>query len=299
MMRILLTGANGQVGWELNRTLTTLGTVFTFDRQQLDLAKPESIRKLIQELKPDILINAAAYTAVDKAESEKELAMMVNSDAVAVMAKEVKKCRGQMIHYSTDYVFDGTGKVPYSEANQTNPINVYGKSKLLGELAIIDSGVSYLIFRTAWVYANRGKNFVKTMLRLAKERDALAVVNDQIGSPTWARHLAEATSQILSQSHVYKNNEICHEELKSGIYHMTCQGEASWFEFAQKIFEYAGIGDVRVKPIASADYPQVAARPKYSVLSNEKLNQEFSIRLPRWEDALRLCMNNTTETPKH
>ena len=198
-MKILLTGKNGQVGWELQRTLTTLGDVVAIDRKGMDLANPDSIRNTIRAVRPDLIVNAAAYTAVDKAESEPELAMAINGIAPGIMAEEAGRLGAAMVHYSTDYVFDGTKTTPYTEGDILNPINVYGKTKLAGEQAVQAAGIPHLIFRTSWVYGLRGRNFLLTILRLAKEWDELKIVDDQIGAPTWSRMVAEATATILAQ----------------------------------------------------------------------------------------------------
>lgn len=287
MKRILLVGKNGQVGWELQRTLATLGAVIAVDRQTMDLANPDSIRQVIQTIRPDWIVNAAAYTAVDKAESEPDLAMAINGIAPGIMAEEAKRLGAAMVHYSTDYVFDGTKAAPYTEEDSPNPLNVYGKTKLAGDQAIRATGIPHLIFRVSWVYGLRGKNFLRTILRLAKERDELKIVDDQVGAPTWSRMIAEATGQVLSQ---------CFSPLtmKSGVYNLAASGNTSWHGFTQAILENASnqIQPLpRLIPIATTEYPLPAPRPPYSVLSSIKLHQAFGMALPTWDASLKLCMD--------
>lgn len=290
-MKILLTGKNGQVGWELQRTLAPLGEVVAVDRQVLDLNRPDSIRSVIREVKPDLIVNPAAYTAVDRAESEPELAMAVNGVAPGIMAEEAKRLGAAMIHYSTDYVFDGTKTTPYTEEDIPNPINVYGKTKLAGELAIQAVGVPHLILRTSWVYGMRGRNFLLTVLRLAKERDELRIVGDQFGAPTWSRMIAEVTSQILAQN-------FSQLAAIKGIYNLTAAGETSWFGFTQTILDihssrspvHVPVGP-KVFSIATSEYPLPAPRPLYSIMSNNKMHHTFGIRIPLWKDSLALCMD--------
>jgi dTDP-4-dehydrorhamnose reductase len=288
-MKILLTGKNGQVGWELQRTLAPLGEVVAVDRQPLDLGNPDSIRSVIREVKPDLIVNPAAYTAVDKAESETELAMAVNGIAPGIMAEEAKKLGAALIHYSTDYVFDGSKSSPYTEEDTPNPLNVYGKTKLAGEQAIQAVGVPHLILRTSWVYGMRGRNFLLTILRLAKERDELKIVDDQIGAPTWSRMIAEATAQILAQSVLPLPHHPLPIAEVSGVYNLTAAGRTSWRGFTQAIVENAQAG-TRVIPILTADYPLPAPRPLFSRLAGEKLTRNFGMKLPPWEESLALCM---------
>ena len=311
-MKILLTGKNGQVGWELQRTLATLGKIIPVDRNQLDLSNPDSIRTVIREAKPDLIVNAAAYTAVDKAESEPELAMAINGIAPGIMAEEAKRLNAAIIHYSTDYVFDGAKTSPYVEDDAPNPINVYGKTKLAGEQAIQAAEVPYLILRTSWVYGARGKNFLLTILRLAKERDELKIVDDQIGAPTWSRMIAEATGQILAQCfspliddlsgpsghrkpEFHKSRVTAFSRLTdvSGVYHLTSGGQTSWYGFAKAILECAPplMPHPSLKPIPTSEYPLPAVRPKNSAISNDRLLQTFGIALPDWNYALRLCLD--------
>jgi dTDP-4-dehydrorhamnose reductase len=290
MKRILITGANGQVGWELCRTLSPLGTVIALDRAMLDIANPDAIRRQVREIQPDIIVNAAAYTAVDKAEADADMAAQINGTAPGVLAEEIHALGGSMVHYSTDYVFDGTKSTPYTEEDPTNPLSVYGRTKLAGEQAIAASGVPHLILRTSWVYGRRGHNFLLTMLRLAKQRESLSIVNDQIGAPSWCRMLAEATAQILVMGLASTKAKSAIRSEDVGVYHLTASGRASWYDFAQRIFAYAAIANVKVSPISSADYPQTARRPANSVLSNQKLQDHFGVVLPNWDVSLRQCM---------
>ena len=289
-MKILLTGKTGQVGWEVNRSLSKLATVFAMDRNEMDLAKPGTLGPVIQEIKPDIIINAAAYTNVDKAESEPELAMTVNGIAPGVIAEEAKKIGAVMIHYSTDYVFDGKATSPYEEEAPTCPVNVYGKSKLDGEKAVAQAGIPHIILRTGWVYSLRGSNFLLTMQRLAQTREQIKVVDDQTGGPTWARSIAEGTARILKQS--LKGGAATSSTFShSGIFHISCGGETSWFGFANKILELSGLAkNTEVIPILTSEYPTPATRPRYSLLSNRKLKQVYHHEMPQWQDALLECL---------
>ncbi|MFA7240015.1 MAG: dTDP-4-dehydrorhamnose reductase [Sulfuricellaceae bacterium] len=283
--RILLTGKNGQVGWELQRTLAPLGEVVAVDRQALDLANPDAIRAVIRDVKPQLIVNPAAYTAVDKAESEPDLAQAVNGTAPGIMAEEAKRLGAALIHYSTDYVFDGAKEGVYVEDDPTAPLNVYGRTKLAGEQAILASGAAHLILRTSWVYGARGKNFLLTMLRLAKEREELKIVADQIGAPTWSRHIAETTAQILAQ-------RIGLWPELAGLYHFSAGGSTSWHGFAAAIVELGGIApQPRLIPIPTTEYPLPAARPKNSLMSNESLAAAFGLTMPDWNVSLRLCMD--------
>ena len=303
MTRILLTGKNGQVGWELHRTLLTLGEVIAVDHEKMDLANADSIRNVIREAKPALIVNAAAYTAVDKAESEPELAMAINGMAPGIMAEEAKRMGAAIIHYSTDYVFDGTKDGPYTEEDEPHPLNVYGRTKLAGERAIQAVGAPYLIFRTSWVYSARGKNFLLTMLRLAKERDELKVVDDQIGAPTWSRMIAEATAQVLAQlySPITRHFSPCTEV--TGIYHLTAGGQTSWFGFAKKLLEYSSLiarhSTPRLLPIPTSAYPTLARRPRKSVLSNRKLVERFGFVQPSWQDCVATCLEGMSPSRLH
>ena len=292
MARILLTGKNGQVGFELQTALAGVGEVVAFDHAELDLASPDAIRERVREVKPQIIVNAAAYTAVDRAESEPELAMKVNGIAPGILAEEAKRLGSLIVHYSTDYVLDGTKGEPYTETDSPNPLSVYGRSKLAGDQAIQVSGVSYYIFRTSWVYAARGQNFLKTMLRLGAERDELRIVNDQIGAPTWARFIADATARVLSESLRASDQA----RTKSGLYNVTASGMTSWYGFAEAIFAEAqkalGTRIPRLVPIPSSDYSAPARRPAYSRLDNFKLREAFDLEPPSWETMLRNCMRD-------
>lgn len=289
--KILLIGPTGQVGWELLRCLQPLGQVFSAGRNHselaIDLTYPDSIRKVIREVKPAIILNAAAYTGVDKAEQEPELANAINGTAPGIIAEESLRLKTLLIHYSTDYVFDGNHDLPFTETDAVNPLGIYGASKLAGEQAIATIGGQYFIFRTAWVYGLRGQNFLRTMQRLAKERDELKIVADQIGAPTWSLMIAQATAHILAQlrSPLHSINI----EKLSGIYHLTCAGQTNWYEFAKAIIAQSD-KQARVLPITTADYPTPAKRPAYSVLSNAKLAETFGITLPAWDKALLICL---------
>jgi dTDP-4-dehydrorhamnose reductase len=293
-MKILLTGKSGQVGWELQRTLACLGEVIALDRQTLDLARLDSLRATIREIKPNLIVNAAAYTAVDKAESEPELAYAVNGVAPGVMAEEAKRLNALLVHYSTDYVFDGAKTFPYTEEDTPNPINVYGKTKLAGERAIQAVGGAYLIFRASWVYGARGKNFLLTILRLAKKREELRIVDDQRGAPTWSRLIGEATASIVS--HLFR--ERSQADLASEIYHVTCAGDASWYDFARAIIDRSSFKERKPSIIAipTAEYPLPACRPSYSGLSSSKLYKTFGVALPHWRYALTLCLDEVALT---
>jgi len=286
-MKILLTGKTGQIGGELNNLLDDLGTVVTVDRKQLDLSKPDSIEPVILQIRPDIIINAAAYTAVDKAEEEPYLAMKINSLAPEVLAKAAKKIGAGLVHYSTDYVFDGNSDTPYKEDDRTHPLSVYGKTKLSGEKAVAEAGIPYLILRTSWVYSLHGKNFLNTIKRLAEEKDTLRIIDDQIGAPTWARSIAEGTHKILQQC--LKRNWTQSAD-PSGVFHLTCQGKTSWHGFAMKILDLSG-QQTRLIAIPTSDYPTLATRPAYSLLNNEKIEKVFGIEMPHWEYALKDCVD--------
>ncbi len=281
-MKILVTGKNGQVGQELLRALAGTGEVIALDRAQLDLADLDALRSGVRTMVPDLIINAAAYTAVDQAETDGALAMRINADAPGVLAEEAKKIGAALIHYSTDYVFDGSKDGAWDENDVPAPLSVYGRSKLAGEQAIAASGVPHLILRTSWVYGLQGKNFLLTMLRLAQTRPELSIVDDQFGAPTWSRTIAEATAQIVRQ-----DTDIAGH---SGVYHMSAGGRTSWYGFARKIFEHPSI---QHKPllhaIPTADYPLPAKRPQNSELDTTKFQQKFG-SLPQWDEALALCL---------
>lgn len=300
---ILLTGKNGQVGRELASTLLAIGNVVAVGRDELDLSKPDDIRHLIRKVNPQLIVNAAAYTAVDKAESEESLASAINAEAPGVMAEEAKKIGAALVHYSTDYIFAGLKTTPYNENDAPNPQSAYGRTKLQGEKAIQNAGVDHLIFRTAWVYAREGKNFLLTILRLATQREELRIVSDQIGAPTTSYEIAAATTQILSE--LFSHEKRTHPLAKvSGTYHMTAAGETSWAGFAEAILDHARSNPPtgpwyaaatnnlpliakRVVHITTAEYPTPARRPAYSVLSNLSLAETFHTHLPDWRVQLR------------
>lgn len=300
-MKILLLGANGQVGFELARSLAPLGELLTATREGkhlsnpvkcivADLANPETLGNALHVVAPDIVVNAAAYTAVDRAEDEENLADRINHHALTVLGAWARRTQALIVHYSTDYVFDGQGTRPYREDDATAPLGAYGRSKLAGEEALRESGCDHFIFRTAWVYAARGQNFLRTMLRLARERDAVRVVNDQRGAPTTARLIADATAQVLTRWLAHEERaEISDDSL--GTYHLCAAGECSWHEFAEAIFAAAhGAGlierQMQVVPITTADYPTKARRPAYSVLDTTRIRDVFGLHLPPWQDGL-------------
>jgi dTDP-4-dehydrorhamnose reductase len=291
-MKILLLGSHGQVGWELARSLMGLGDIIALNRASADFDNLEGLRQLVDHLKPDVVVNAVAYTAVDKAESERELAFLINASAVEVLAQTCKKINALLIHYSTDYVFDGTHSQPYQESDQPKPLNVYGESKLAGELAIIDSGVDYLILRTTWVFAARGTNFLNSILRLATQREELNIVNDQIGAPTWARFIALATAHIIVKIH----QERTLQTFQSGVYHLTSAGETSWYGFASEIIAWARTQEAyplknrSLNAIPTTSYPTPAKRPLNSRLSTLQLTTRFGLVMPSWKDMLTLCL---------
>jgi len=284
-MKILLTGASGQVGYELQRSLQSLGEVIAVDRARMDLADLDQVRDVIRAVRPGLIVNPAAYTAVDKAESEPAMALRINAEAPALMAAEARVLGAAMVHYSTDYVFDGTKAGAYVETDATNPINVYGSSKLAGEQAIAAAGIAHLIFRTSWVYGMRGNNFLLTMLRLGRERPNVRVVADQIGAPTWSRTIADSTAAILAQARAGGPGWW---DAHGGIYHLSGQGETAWSGFAQEIMARAGLA-CAVSPIPGSEYPTPARRPANSRLDSGKLTASLC-RLPEWREALALCM---------
>lgn len=291
-MKGLVFGKTGQVGRCLAAGLRSLESTWFLDRGQADLARPETLGKVIETLAPDVVINAAAYTAVDRAESEPALARTVNAEAPGVMAEACAAIGAWLIHYSTDYVFDGSATEPYTEDAEVSPLNVYGQSKLDGERAIRNAHECHLIFRTSWVYSNYGRNFVNTMLRLADERNELNIVSDQVGTPTYAGSIAGATDRVL---HALTTGRADDDSL-AGTYHMTCAGRTTWCDFARRIFELSGRSDsVRVHPIATSEFPTPAARPMFSVLCNEKLERVFGIRLESWDDGLYKCLSERQE----
>jgi len=289
MKRILLIGKNGQVSTYLQRALKGDYKLIVVGREQLDLSQPQTVENALSELTPDLIINPAAFTAVDLAEEEAVAAFTINRDSVTEIALYAKQTNTPLIHYSTDYVFSGDADAPYLESDETGPTGVYGQSKLEGEQAILDSGAPALILRTAWVYSNHGKNFYKTMLSLSESRDELSVVDDQIGAPTYAGSIAEATAKLVAT--ILDQEQIKPEQV--GIYHFTCQGQTSWCDFARALFRENGITKMTVNGIPSSDYPTPAQRPAYSVLDGKKLQAVFDVSLPHWGTALAQCAAET------
>ena len=294
--RILIVGAYGQVGRELQRSFADAGEIIARDRDTVDLADPDQVRAMVRAAAPDIILNAAAYTAVDRAESELEQAMAVNAKAPGILAEEALRAGALVVHYSTDYVFDGSKESPWIETDKPNPLNVYGASKLAGEEAIQQVGGKYLIFRTSWVYGPHGQNFLLTMLRLGRERESLNIVDDQVGAPTSSIELADATRAIVSGVLAGRFGDASNW---AGLYHMTNSGSVSWCVFARAIFERANAlldGKMpTVNPIPSSEYPTPARRPKNSVISNEKLHVCFGVHLAPWQSALNEVLRRLTE----
>jgi dTDP-4-dehydrorhamnose reductase len=306
--KILLTGENGQIGRELHLVLPHLGEVIALTREQLDLARPEAIRRIVREVRPNLIVNAAAYTAVDLAETEEGVARAINVEAPAILAEEVAKIDSMLVHYSTDYVFDGSKGTPYTEDDTPNPINAYGRTKLAGEKAVREIGVSHLILRTGWVYAREGRNFLLSVLRLATQEKELRIVSDQVGAPTSSREIARATIGVLEQIFSERApHSYCRDV--TGTYHMTASGETNWCEFAKAILVEASharqdapwfvaatdarkLVAQRVVAIRSDEYPTVARRPAYSLLSNSRLAQAFDVRLKDWRTQLRLLFSD-------
>lgn len=288
-MKILVTGTNGQVGYELERSLQGLGEIVAVGRGQMDLSNLQQVRDVIRSVKPNLIVNPAAYTAVDKAESEPELAMRINGEAPAVMAEEARKLGAGIIHYSTDYVFDGTKETAYLETDPTCPVNVYGASKLAGEQAIQAAGVPHLILRTSWVYGMRGKNFLLTVMRLAAERDELRIVGDQFGSPTWCRTIADATAQLVARLDAQSSAVEAMAGPLAGIYNLTSSGRTSWHVFTEEIVKHASIArKPKVTAIRTDEYPLPAPRPHNSELSGARL-RALGVHVPSWQAALGLC----------
>lgn len=288
-MKILLLGKNGQVGWELQRSLAPLGELIALDRHSQrycgDVGNPSGIIKTIQDLQPNVIVNAAAYTMVDKAETEIETADLINAKVPRVLADAAKVCGAWLVHYSTDYVFDGSGDQRWCENDATGPLSVYGQSKLAGEQAIQESGALHLIFRTSWVYAARGNNFAKTMLRLAEEREQLSVINDQFGAPTGAELLADVTAHTIRTA--------CYRPDVAGLYHLVADGETSWFDYADYVLNFARDAGMPLKlakdaltAIPTSQYPTPARRPLNSRLNTEKLKTTFDLCLPKWQSGV-------------
>ena len=309
MSRILITGSSGQVGFELQRSLAGLAELIAVDVERMNLTDPIAIRRVMREIAPDLIINTAAYTAVDLAESQPELAMAVNGIAPGIIAEEARRLGATLIHYSTDYVFDGTKAGPYTEEDEPRPMSVYGRTKLAGDQAIEAVDVPYLILRTSWVYGARGKNFLLTILRLARERDELKIVDDQIGAPTWSRAIARATADILKRLGYGQPgfHAACAE--RRGVYNFTAAGQISWHGFAAAILENAknlrpidvALALERVpalKAIPSERYPTPAQRPRNSVLAHDKLERVFGVALADWRASLDECMRNGGTMPE-
>ena len=291
MTVILLAGGTGQVGSELRTTLVPYGRVIAPGRDRMDLADPDSIRSALREARPDVIVNAAGHTAVDRVEAEPELAMRVNGAAPGVMAEEARRGGALFVHYSTDYVFDGELDRPYGEEDEPNPVNAYGASKLAGERAVEAAGGAYLILRTSWTYGLVGTNFVRTILRLAREKPELPVVDDQVGSPSWARALAQATADLAGRRDLAAGN--------SGIFHLSAEGHVSRFEFARYVIgaarEISGTADgwATVRPITSADYPLPARRPRRPVTSKEKIRRVFGVEMTTWQYQVRAYLRES------
>jgi dTDP-4-dehydrorhamnose reductase len=299
-MKILLLGKNGQVGWELQRALAPLGALTVCGRNEADLEDLDSLRETVRRVQPDVIVNAAAYTAVDKAETEPDKARRINAEAVGLLAEEARKLDAWLVHYSTDYVFDGSASSPYTEDQPTNPLSVYGKTKLEGEELIRKSQAKHLIFRTSWVYAARGGNFAKTMLRLAKDRQELKVIADQHGAPTSAELIADVTALVL-----YRLQSVQDAAAFPGTYHLTASGHTSWHGYAQYVLELAQANGAILKaspsavsPIPTEAYPLPAARPKNSRLNTTKLANTFQLQLPDWRHHVQRLMDELAAQEK-
>ena len=291
-MKILLFGRNGPLGWELNRSLQPLGEIVVLDIEEVDFSEPESLRKIVQAEAPDIICNAVAYTAVDKAEADEALAMAINGTAPGILAEEALKQGALLVHYSTDYVFDGTKTSPYVETDEPNPINAYGRTKLAGELAVKSSGCDYLILRTSWVYASRANNFLLTMLKLAQEREELSIVADQIGAPTTARLIADTTILCVQQAIKERTAGV----FSSDLYHLTASGHTSWHGFTEEIVNLANnrlnmpLKIKEINAIPTTDYPTPAKRPMNSQLELTKLESIYTLKMPNWKESLSICI---------
>lgn len=287
--RILIIGRNGQIGWELERILGPLDNVIAIDYPDIDMTKPESIRATINTYRPQIVINAAAYTAVDKAESEADLAMAINGVAPGVMAEECRRLRALLVHYSTDYVYDGKKRTPYIEDDDAKPLAAYARAKLAGDLAIQAVDTPYLILRTCWVYGWRGNNFLLMMLKLASEQEEIRVVDDQIGTPNWSRDVAEATAKVLSLG---QDDPYEYFSQYSGIYHFSASGRTSWYGFAKAIFEAdPAAGERKLKrliPISTAEYGSKVDRPAFAVLDTSKIERTFGLKMQPWERPIKM-----------
>lgn len=291
-MKILLFGKTGQLGWELERTLAALGTVQALGQNELDLQDQAALKQAIFTTKPDVIVNASAYTAVDRAEQEKEIAMRVNAEAPGLMAQAAKEIRAVFVHYSTDYVFDGSQRTPYTESDKVNPLNVYGQSKLSGEQATAEARGAHVILRTSWVYSLRGDGFVSKVLRWARTQEILKIVSDQVGSPTWARALAETTALMLAGGGTTLYDYFSEH---SGVYHLGGLGSVSRLDFAQEILRLDPHKKEqicqRLEPALTADFPTPAVRPLTTTLNCSRFRATFGVSLPAWQDALRLAMS--------
>ena len=291
--KMLVFGRSGQVGWELRHKLACLGQVTGVEYPEIDFSNPDSIRNAVRAAEPAVIINAAAYTAVDKAESEPALAWAINGTAPGVLAEEAKRLGSILVHYSTDYVFDGTKQGSYVETDAPNPLNVYGQTKLAGDEAIQSVGGDFLILRTSWVYGSRGSNFLLTMLRLAKERPELRIVDDQIGAPTSSECIAQATANLLAQLLAPTGGGL---QGRSGIYNLTNAGETTWFGFAKAFLtKQYGAATPNLIPITTGEFPRPARRPANSRLSCQRVEETFGVRMPHWEDALSLVLETLAE----
>ena len=297
--RIVVTGTTGQVGWELLRSLQGLGEIISVDRSVVDLSHLDAVRALIRSIEPSIVVNAAAYTAVDKAEQERDAAFLLNADLPGVLAEECKRAQAAFVHYSTDYVFDGRKDGAYTETDATNPLNVYGASKLAGEYNALGANAATLICRTSGVYGARGKNFLLTIQRLAKERPQLRVVADQIGAPTWSRTIADLTAHVIACGLGNKQADPTWWTAHGGVYHLTSSGSTSLHGFAEAILQCSGITGVAVEPIPAAEYPTPAARPDNSQLALDKLQSVFGLAPESWEQSLTKCLALTSVEPVH
>ena len=292
--KLLVTGSHGQVGFELRRSLAPLGEVVALDRAACDLTQPDALRQLVREFRPDVIVNSAAYTAVDKAEADADTAFAINGTAVCVLAEEAHALGSLLVHYSTDYVFDGTKATPYIETDTVNPQSVYGKSKLVGEQAIVASGASALVLRTCWVAGAHGDNFAKTMLKLGCERESLRVIADQFGAPTTAALIADVTAQVIARSWLAADRSV----FPGGIYHLAAGGETTWHGYATEVLRYATAHGVefRANPeaiaaIPATDYPLPAPRPANSRLDTSKLRETFGIHLPDWRQGIHFLLD--------
>lgn len=287
--RALVIGKNGQVGWELRRVLGPVAQVVALDYPEIDFGREEALRTCVREVRPTVIFNAAAYTAVDKAETEEALCRQINATAPRILAEEAKRAGALIVHYSTDYVYDGTKVGAYVETDAANPTSAYGRAKLAGDQGVMSTGGDYLIFRLCWVYGGRGKNFLLTIQRLAHERETLRVVRDQIGAPTWSRMIAEAT--VFATRRVWEAKE---RSAFNGIYHLCAAGQTSWHGFAEAIVKRMPAAERKcqvIEPIETRDYPTPARRPSNSVMDTGRLRETFGIRLPDWEDSLGLVMD--------